>query len=63
MLPLCSEEKLSAIIQERGEGAISSDKVAVYKQAPVMRPIVLVGPSRKDSEVRVSVWGGGGSQS
>ena len=58
-MPLCSEDKLSAIIQERGEGAISSDKVAVYKQAPVMRPIVLVGPSRKDSEVRISVCAGG----
>lgn len=54
---LPSEEKLLAHrerlatenVEERGVG--EGEGLLVYEDAPVMRPIVFLGPSRKDSEV------------
>ena len=54
---LPSEEKLLAHrqrlaaekMEERGEG--EREGLLVYEDAPLMRPIVFLGPSRKDSEV------------
>ena len=56
---LPSEEKLLAHrervvregLGERGEG--EGEGLLVYEDAPIMRPIVFLGPSRKDSEVGV----------
>ena len=55
---LPSEEKLLAHrervvregLEEMGEG--EGEGLLVYEDAPIMRPIVFLGPSRKDSEVR-----------
>lgn len=57
---LPSEEKLLAhrerlardIGEEWGEG--EGEGLLVYEDAPVMRPIVFLGPSKKDSEVKKS---------
>ena len=56
---LPSEEKLLAHrervvregLEERGEG--EGEGLLVYEDAPIMRPIVFLGPSRKDAEVSI----------
>lgn len=46
---LPSEEKLLAHRERLATG--EGDGLLVYEDAPVMRPIIFLGPSRKDSEV------------
>ena len=47
-----SEAKLMSVRSDAGD-----ECVKVYQQAPVMRPLVLLGPTSKESEVcGVGVW-------